>query len=325
MEQSNKNFGSHYLLPDASVSSIGIFSTLHYEYKKHLIQGGVRYDYRNIVTKTRDEGGSTSFYQGFDKNLGSFTGSIGIKTGFSKHTNLRLNLASGFRAPNLSEFASNGIHSGRIEIGNSNLKNEKNRQVDLSLEYGHTHIELFANVFLNNISDYIYLKPNGMNEGPYAIYEYQQDDAQLYGGEIAIHLHPHPWDWLHIDSSFESVYGQLNGGSNLPLIPANQLKNQLSVNKNTTHKLFKKYYINLVLNHTFKTVNTSLFEINRKAYTLVNASFGSDLLIKKLKLNIQISAHNIFDVNYISHLSVLRDNAIPNMGQNIIIGFTTDF
>jgi len=243
----------------------------------------------------------------------------------SKRTNLRLNLASGFRAPNLSEFASNGIHSGRIEIGNSHLKNEKNRQVDLSLEYAHTHIEFFANAFLNNISDYIYLKPNGLSDGSYAIYEYKQADAQLYGGEIAVHLHPHPWDWLHLDSSFESVYGQLNEGSNLPLIPANQWKNQLSISKNTTHKLFKKYYLNLVINHTFKTENISLFEVKRAAYTLVNTSLGTDIKIKKIKANLQISAHNLFDINYISHLSVLRDNEISNMGRNIIIGLTIDF
>jgi len=67
MQQSNQNFGSHYLLPDASISSIGIFSTLHYEYKKQLIQGGIRYDFRNITTETRDDVGSDSHYQGFNK------------------------------------------------------------------------------------------------------------------------------------------------------------------------------------------------------------------------------------------------------------------
>jgi outer membrane receptor for ferrienterochelin and colicin len=41
---------------------------------------------------------------------------------------VRLNLASGFRAPNLAELTSNGVHEGtnRYEIGNSDLKQNKN-------------------------------------------------------------------------------------------------------------------------------------------------------------------------------------------------------
>ena len=62
---------------------------------------------------------------------------------------LRLNLASGFRAPNLAELTSNGVHEGsnRYEIGNSNLKNEQNFQTDLNVEYRNPHFELFVNGF----------------------------------------------------------------------------------------------------------------------------------------------------------------------------------
>jgi iron complex outermembrane receptor protein len=49
---------------------------------------------------------------------------------------LRLNVVSGFRAPNLAELTSNGIHEGtnRYEVGNSDLKTEQNVQTDLNLE-----------------------------------------------------------------------------------------------------------------------------------------------------------------------------------------------
>ena len=38
--------------------------------------------------------------------------------------NLKLNLARGFRAPNISELSSNGVHEGtqRYELGNTSLK-----------------------------------------------------------------------------------------------------------------------------------------------------------------------------------------------------------
>jgi iron complex outermembrane receptor protein len=60
---------------------------------------------------------------------------------------LRLNVASGFRAPNLAELTSNGVHEGtnRYEIGNS-LKTEQ-KQTDLNLEYKVDHVDFLSTDF----------------------------------------------------------------------------------------------------------------------------------------------------------------------------------
>ena len=51
--------------------------------------------------------------------------SFGFKTEITEKITTRINVATGFRAPNLSELSSNGVHEGsnRYEIGNANLKN----------------------------------------------------------------------------------------------------------------------------------------------------------------------------------------------------------
>jgi hypothetical protein len=36
-----------------------------------------------------------------------------------------------------------------------------------------------------------------------------------------LHFHPHPLDWLHYETSFETVTGKKQDGDYLPLIPAN--------------------------------------------------------------------------------------------------------
>jgi iron complex outermembrane receptor protein len=61
---------------------------------------------------------------------------------------MRLNVASGFRAPNLAELTSNGVHEGtnRYEVGNENLKTEQNVQTE-NLEYNNSHFE-FCKWFL---------------------------------------------------------------------------------------------------------------------------------------------------------------------------------
>jgi len=320
MNQNNSNFGENFLLPDAKTTAIGIFTTLHYTFNNATLQGGIRYDTRHIITENIGEISTLGFRPGFDKNLGSFTSSLGFKTNISDKVTARLNIATGFRAPNLSELASKGIHSGRIEIGNDVLQNEKNWQADVALEYAHTHIEFFANAFINTINDYIYLSPLGITQGVYPIYQYEQDNAQLYGGEIGLHFHPHPYDWLHVNSSYEMVIGKLSNDNYLPLIPANQWKNQIRLTNDISYKSLEKYYVNMGINHTFKANKISAFEKEQPAYTLFNASLGTDFKFQKFTINTNLSIHNLFDKEYISHLSVLREYDIPNMGRNVILG-----
>src|SRR5690606_14454291 len=130
-------------------------------------------------------------------------------TNLTEHAILRLNAASGFRAPNLAELTSNGVHEGtnRYEIGNGNLESEQNFQTDLNLEFDGTHFGFFVNGFYNHVNNYIYASPTGEIMDDNVVFRYVQDDAALYGGEAGIHIHPHPLDWLHLESSFETVRG----------------------------------------------------------------------------------------------------------------------
>jgi iron complex outermembrane receptor protein len=196
MFQSNENFGEEILIPDATTRDFGILATSHIHFEKIDLQLGSRFDVRNIDVDNQ-----------FDRNFNSFNAAAGIRADLNESIIARLNIATGFRAPNLAELASDGVHEGtnRYEIGNPNLKNENNVQLDLALEHQTEHIEVFVNGFFNRINNYIFVSPNGdfVDENP--VYLYVQDDAKLYGGEIGFHLHPHPLDWLHFESSFEMV------------------------------------------------------------------------------------------------------------------------
>jgi iron complex outermembrane receptor protein len=325
MLQSNTNFGKNYLLPNATISSIGVFSTFYYKIKNTSIQSGFRYDNRHILTNDVGEETAENYRPGFNKYLNSYTGSFGFKSEILNKLNYRLNLAAGFRSPNLSELASKGQHAGRIELGNQNITNENNWQTDMALEYNNSHIEVFANTFYNQISNYIYLAPTGETQNEMPVYQYVQENASLYGGEIGIHLHPHPLDWMHIDTSYETVVGQRNNKEYLPLIPANQWNNQIRLTNNQEGKHLKKYYLNLSLNHTFKTSKISNFEKQRPAYSLFDTSVGGDFSLQQVKLNVNLAVHNLLNKSYVSHLSILRDNEIANMGRNIVFSINMYF
>lgn len=320
MHQTNTNKAEEFLIPDATINDIGIFATTNFAWKKDALQGGLRFDHRQINTLAHLPLSDSHHIGAIDQQFTSFNASLGYKTNLTDKLTARFNLASGFRAPNLAELTSNGIHEGtnRFEVGNPDLKNEQNLQTDLDLSYQNEHIEFYINSFYNKINNYIFISPTGTQLESTDVYNYSQKDAYLYGGEIGFHLHPHPFDWFHLESSFESVTGKETNGDYIPLIPANSFKNNFRAEFKTTDWL-KNGYVSLNINHTLKQNKPNVFETKSAAYTLVNLGFGGDVTLNKSKFNVSLAATNLFNTTYIPHISFLKSLGIPEMGRNIVM------
>ena len=149
---------------------------------------------------------------------------------------------------------------------------------------------------------------------------YLQDNAHLYGGEMGLHIHPHPLDWLHLESSFETVTGKQDNKTFLPLIPANSFSNTLRVEFNT--QKINKGYAFIKLKSTFKQNNVSIFETETDNYNLLSAGLGGSFQLFHKELNMTVSGNNLTDKTYINHLSRLKADGIYNMGRNITLGLT---
>jgi iron complex outermembrane receptor protein len=342
MHQTNTNYGEEILIPDATTTDFGFFATTHVHFDRWDFQGGLRFDTRNIDSKAveaheeehtedehegeeheeeHDHEHETGEIAAINNSYKSINGALGSKYNVTENLSARLNLATGFRAPNLSELTSNGSHHGtnRYEVGDQNLENEQNFQVDLSLEWRNKHFEAFVNGFHNSISDYIYLQPTGELIDDNPVFEYTQNNAELYGGEVGVHIHPHPLDWLHLESSFETVTGKRRNGEYLPLIPANSLTNTLRLEfDNPEDKIYSKYSF-LRLKNVFNQNNVDAFETRTGGYGLLGAGFGGQFAINSSEMRIGISANNILNKDYISHLSRLKPDGISNIGRNISV------
>lgn len=311
MNQTNTNYGEELLIPDATTNDVGILGTSHIHFDKADLQIGARFDNRTI-----------NINNGLNKSFNSFNGSAGVKTNIIEQISVRLNLATGFRAPNLAELASDGTHEGtnRYEIGNPDLESEQNFQTDLALEFKNEHIEIFANAFYNKVNNYIFLSPNGdiIDEDP--VFEYLQENANLYGGEFGFHYHPHPLDWLHLQSSFETVTGKQDNDDYLPLIPANTINNTVRIEFST--EKFQEGYAFITYRTRLEQANVSQFETTTDGYSLLSAGFGAKTKLFNKELSFNFSANNITDKVYINHLSRLKPDGIPNMGRNFTLGLT---
>ncbi|WP_417213390.1 TonB-dependent receptor [Bizionia sp.] len=311
MNQVNTNYGEEELIPNAVTNDFGILAMSHIHFEKFDIQLGARYDNRWLQIDNN-----------INKTFNSFNGAFGVKTNLTENITARLNLATGFRAPNLAELTSDGVHHGtnRYEIGNIDLNNEQNFQTDLALEFKSEHIEFFVNGFYNHVNDYIYLSPNGTSINNTPVYNYVQDNSALYGGEIGLHFHPHPLDWLHYESSFETVTGKLDSGDYLPLIPANSINNTIRVEFD--YKEETNMYAFVKLKSVFSQDNVSTFETATGSYNLLSAGFGGNIKVFNNDLSIIISGTNLTDKTYVNHLSRLKPDGIFNMGRNFSLGLT---
>lgn len=321
LSQTNKNSGEEYLIPDAVTNDFGLFGTGRYEWNSNVIQAGIRYDNRSISSEANGVFGEEGYFAETDRSFDSFNASLGYKTNLTDDLTLRVNVATGFRAPNLAELTSNGVHEGtnRYEIGNANLNQEQNIQADLNLEYKTDHFEFFANGFYNHVNDYIYTTPTGEVIDENNVFKYVQNDAVLFGGEAGVHFHPHPLDWLHLESSFETVTGEQRNGDDLPLIPANSWNNTVRTEFKIKNWL-DEGYARLNFATTFDQNNVSTFETRTGGYTLVNAGVGGKIKWGKSAFNLSLSGNNLFDRTYIAHLSRLKPDGIPNIGRNIVLG-----
>ena len=328
MHQKNKNFGEEILIPDATINDLGVFVTAMYQLDINSIQGGIRFDTRNISTEFHEiqHEDEVHIFEAIDKSFDNISASLGYKTLLFDKIISRLNIASGFKAPNLAELTSNGLHHGsnRFELGNNGLKQEQNFQSDISFEYKTDHFEFVANGFYNYINDYIFITPTGELEDDFDVYSYTQDNAKLYGGEFGLHLHPHPLDWLHINSNFEMVIGKQNNGDYLPLIPANKLTNTIRAEFNNT-KTLQNGFAAVTLENTFKQTNLSEFETKSNGYNLVNIGVGGTIKLKTVDLDVNLNMNNVFNESYISHLSRLKADGINNIGRNFITSVKFEF
>jgi len=157
MWQKNVNRAEEMLIPDYKLFDFGYFMTASRQIGRLHLSGGARIDNRHLTTTAFEEDGEMVFPD-LSKNFLGVTGSIGAVYNINDNLNVRLNAARGFRAPTVSELASNGVHEGsiRYELGNADLKSEYSTQLDLGMEYTTSFVSVNAALFTNWISNYIF-------------------------------------------------------------------------------------------------------------------------------------------------------------------------
>lgn len=319
-DQLNDNLGDRetVLLPDAHTKNFAGFSLLQYNlFKKLKLQGGARYDYRQIETESTGLPAGTEFQSVIAKSFKSLSGSLGATCDLKDQLFLRGNFSAAFRAPNLAELTSNGLHENRYELGNVNLKPQRAYGSDVSLHYHIDHISIDLAGFYNSINDYLFLSPTGTNSsGGIPVYRYLQSNAGLIGGEAVLHLHPKTLEWLHFETTYSTVNGKQENGNFLPLIPAQKIRVETRVEMKKSGRL-ENCYLKFSMMHAFDQNHFSPEEIATAGYTLFDTGTGATFMVAGQPVELGLTINNLFDIKYIDHLSTLKEAGYFNPGRNI--------
>ena len=350
MYQKSGNEGEEYLIPDYRLFDFGLYATATKTLSdRWTLNGGVRYDHRYLHGYELMEDGEQRFMD-FTRHFNGVTGSIGAVFNVNDNLNVKLNVARGFRTPNMSELASNGVHEGsiRYELGNQQLKAEYSLQADLGVDFTSRYVSAQLALFANRIDNYIFTHrlAEEIEEG-YLTYAYTQGDARLLGFEVGVDFHPvHS---VHFSNTFSYVDAQLMHADAdtkyLPFTPApkwsSELKWELSHHSHptvghhhttdTAHRsLLNNLYIAVGLDCYLKQTHiyrADATETETPGYALLSLSAGTDIQLHGNKVaELYVTADNLLDKAYQNHLSRLKyadlntvtgRSGVYNMGRNI--------
>ncbi|MDT8346979.1 MAG: TonB-dependent receptor [Flavobacteriaceae bacterium] len=326
----NKNMKSaqEFLLPNSYFLDHGYYFLLDYAFKNTFLQTALRYDQRRITAQANTpELVAANFIlpgnpedRTLRKTLDGFSASLGVSHQMKYNQQLKFNISTGFRAPDVAELFSNGPHPGtnRFEIGNLNFNREQSLQLDASYRLQKNRWKFNVSLFQNWVDDFIFFAFTGerQTDSNLEIWAYQQTDARLYGAEV--------------DINYQWVKGQLSSRLRASLVRGDDRNSDKPLSFMPPHRLnlSMQYTPNWAKDLSFSTTLRMTDDQNRpgmneertSGFTLVDLSLSHQLELLSTTIIWNLAVVNLFDVNYVEHLSILRSFNIPSAGRNLSAG-----
>ncbi len=316
----NTNYGGRILIPDANMLEACLGGYAKYATKKIILEAGLGISAKQIKTKeTRTLNSGGKEIQPFTRNNLTANLMAGIAYNPIANLTVKANVASGYRAPNLAELSSNGIHEGvyRFEVGDPAIRTERNMNLDLSVLFSKKVLSLSGSLYYNRFFDYIYLSASGQRYFGFPVFRYHQQGARLYGTEWAASFTPGGSSGLTFHETFSLTKGFLDDGSYLPFVPAAQLRSSVKWQR-ALHKKIKLFSAAPEVQYVFSQKNPAPFESASNDYLLINCYLSMHLLSAKGDWILGLAGKNIGNKRYADHLSRLKYYGLNNEGINIV-------
>lgn len=328
-------------IPQYQLFNTGLFMMEKWNVNKLSFEAAARYDIRNMYNIFANDGNAYP-----SKNFGSFSGNFGIIYATENNQRLTANLSTGWRAPNVNELYSDGLHHGsaRIEKGNPLLQAERANSIIAGYQNNQKKWQMEAEVFYKHIENFIFLRPTYPPQltirGAFPSFEFDQADARLYGGDISLAVQPGDHINLRLKSTLLWAWN-ISAGDWLIQMPPNQHEAELQYLFTDAGK-WKQPYCKLSIIYTEKQKRVPQkgnIEIKQNdgtiklesdyappppSYFLTSFEAGASFQTKDRPLSMILAVNNIFNTVYRNYMNAFRYYA-DEMGANISLKLKIPF
>lgn len=326
------------VIPNFASVGYGAFAIEKYHKDNWNAEAGLRYDYKYLSADGYD---MYSQRYGGEHDFHNITYSLGGAWQATPHTALSSNIGVAWRAPQVNELYSSGLHhgAGTYNLGEASLSPETGAKWITSLSYTHPErgIYLTADAYVQLIKNYIYDYPTGetrtLFSGVYPIFQYTQADALFRGVDIDASLRLAQWGAFTQRLSYglrgSVVFAnELKTDRYFPFIPAPRLSQSLEW-KAQPKGLFQT--LEASIGHTFVAKQTrfepsqELVATTPDAYHLFEAAVGGTIAIgEQQTLSVRLSCENLFNQLYKEYTNRFRYYA-HDLGRNVYLRLNYNF
>jgi iron complex outermembrane receptor protein len=325
--------GEEAFITPTNTQDTGVFAVERYDTGRWGLEGGLRFERRDIDNETAGE-------RQFDNTSVSF----GAFVRPAQNWFLGATVAHTERAPTAIELFAEGPHlaTANFEIGNPDLTQEGALSFEASARYERGPVRFEVNVFHIDFSDYIALVERGdvwwldedTDTSGFAadeasapagadavlpVFNFVQQDATFTGGEIsaAAQLFEAAGFAVSGDVALDLVEAEFDGGGHPPRIPPRALTIGMTAENDIWRGRVEAV-------DTAEQDNLAPFETPTDGYTFLNASLAFRPGGDEGPWTIRLDGRNLTDELGRVHSSFLKDE-VPLPGRNVRLTVMAEF
>jgi len=343
-------FGAEAFTPDSDTLSQAIFALEEKQFGNVSAQLGGRIEHTKHKAGAIALSHDADSINGLSDSFTAISASAGLVWEFVPGFSWALALSRSERAPGAAELYANGahiatssyelgmlyqLHDGEIELSQQKPEKETANNIDITFRSFKGDLSFTYNFFYNKVHNYLYLADTGLSmedlahdadeeehddaeheaHESFAVYQYQQQDATLYGLEFEARYRLDAAQSLNV--FVDTVRAKLDGGDYLPRIPP--YKTGLGYQYKGI-----SWSADFGVTRYAKQTKVAANETPTKAYTLLDASLNYDFSLSSLDMTAFLRATNLTNELGFVHSSFIKADA-PLPGRAITLGLRATF
>jgi len=324
--------GEEALAPDTVQVSMATFAYEEVDFGWYQLQFGGRLERNDYKVSARtnrkhdvveanghEEHGHTSILPVVrDRSFVGGSASIGFRADLIPGTAFVTNLTQSHRAPALEELYNFGPHIGNLtfEIGNPDLDAESISGLDLSLRHQSNQLRGDVNVYLYDISNFVFLDIEDETINSLRVGTFLQGDGRFTGFDAKGSVRLGSQVWANIGVGLVSAQLTTTNEA-LPRIPP--FRGQLSIDVPFHGFTFTPEW-------NFAAGQNRVFrdEMETSGYSVVNVRASYVRPGQHFAHILGVSAYNLTNELYRNHTSPIKD-LVPEIGRGVKIGYSFRF